>query len=218
MRPGDTIPTVSMDGNNTKLIYNDVTNSVFGAPPICVLRVGDFFHTKIAIDSLTIGYEDGRFDLNPEGIGVQPMIADVKIGFNFIGGHGLAGPIASLQNALSFNYYANTEMYDERAESTEDVTSQYDAELFESIKNQLGVIENDDNRENTTNGGVPIGVPITTNLDANNLNLVSGTISYTDIMKKLIDSTKSSLKTTIDTLEKINSEFLLGWITNIYKR
>ena len=61
-----------------------------------------------------------------------------------------------------------------------------DAELFESIKNQLGVIENDDNRENTTNGGVPIGVPITTNLDANNLNLVSLTITYTDIMKKLI--------------------------------
>ena len=210
MRPGDTIPTVSMDGNNTKLIYNDVTNSVFGAPPICVLRIGDFFHTKIAIDSLSIGYEDGRFDLNPEGIGVQPMIADVKIGFNFIGGHGLAGPIASLQNALSFNYYANTEMYDERAESTEDVTSQYDAELFESIKNEIGVIESDDNRGNTTNGGVPIGVPVTTYLDPNNLNLVSGTISYTDIMKKLIDSTKASLTTTIDTLQKINSEFLLG--------
>ena len=211
MRPGDTIPTVSMDGNNTKLIYNDVTNSAFGAPPICVLRIGDFFHTKIVISSLSIKYEDGRFDLNPEGIGIQPMIADVSIGFDFIGGHGLAGPVASLQNALSFNYYANTEMYDERAEkSIDDEASKYDAELFESIKNQVGVIENDDNRENTTNGGVPIGVPITTNLDANNLNLVSGTITYTDIMKKLVDSTKTSLKTTIDTLEKINSEFLLG--------
>ena len=211
MRPGDTIPTVSMDGNNTKLIYNDVTNSAFGAPPICVLRIGDFFHTKIVISSLSIKYEDGRFDLNPEGIGIQPMIADVSIGFDFIGGHGLAGPVASLQNALSFNYYANTEMYDERAEkSIDDEASKYDAELFESIKNQVGVIENDDNRENTTNGGVPIGVPITTNLDANNLNLVSGTITYTDIMKKLVDSTKASLKTTIDTLEKINSEFLLG--------
>jgi hypothetical protein len=211
MRPGDTIPTVSKNDNGTQtLLYNDVTNSVFGAPPICVLRIGDFFHTKIAIDSLSIKYEDGRFDLNPEGIGVQPMIADVSISFNFIGGHGLAGPIASLQNALSFNYYANTEMYDERADSTEDVTSQYDAEIFEDIKNQIGVIESDDDRSNTTDGGVPIGVPITTFLDPNNLNLVSGTISYTEIMKKLIDSTKSSLSTTIDTLEKINSEFLIG--------
>ena len=217
MRPGDTIPTVSMDGNNTKLIYNDVTNSVFGAPPICVLRIGDFFHTKIAIDSLSIKYEDGRFDLNPEGIGVQPMIADVSVSFNFIGGHGLAGPIASLQNALSFNYYANTEMYDERAEATEDVTSQYDAEIFEDIKNQVGVIESDDDRSNTTDGGVPIGVPVTTYLDPNNLSLVSGTISYTEIMKKLIDSTKSSLTTTIDTLEKINSEFLIGGLQILTK-
>jgi hypothetical protein len=217
MRPGDTIPTVSMDGNNTKLIYNDVTNSVFGAPPICVLRVGDFFHTKIVIDSLSIGYEDGRFDLNPEGIGVQPMIADVKLGFNFIGGHGLAGPIAALQNALSFNYYANTEMYDERAESTEDVTSQYDAEIFEDIKNEIGVIESDDDRTNTTDGGVPIGVPVTTYLDPNNLNLVSGTISYTEMMKQLITSTKSSLTTTIDTLEKINSEFLIGGLQILTK-
>ena len=217
MRPGDTIPTVSMDGNNTKLLYNDVTNSVFGAPPICVLRIGDFFHTKIVIDSLSIKYEDGRFDLNPEGIGVQPMIADVSIGFNFIGGHGLAGPIATLQNALSFNYYANTEMYDERAESSEDVTSQYDAEIFEDIKNQVGVIESDDDRSNTTDGGIPIGVPVTTYLDPNNLNLVSGTISYTDIMKKLIDSTKSSLTTTIDTLEKINSEFLIGGLQILTK-
>ena len=217
MRPGDTIPTVSMDGNNTKLIYNDVTNSAFGSPPICVLRIGDFFHTKIVIDSISLKYEDGRFDLNPEGIGVQPMIADVSIGFNFIGGHGLAGPIASLQNALSFNYYANTEMYDERAEATEDVTSQYDAEIFEDIKNQLGVIEADDDRSNTNDGGVPIGVPITTYLDPNNLNLVTGTMSYKVIMKNLVDSTKSTLTTTIDTLEKVNSDLLIGGLQLLTK-
>ena len=217
MRPGDTIPTVSTDGNNTKLLYNDVTNSVFGAPPICVLRIGDFFHTKIAIDSLSIGYEDGRFDLNPEGIGVQPMIADVKLGFAFIGGHGLAGPIAALQNALSFNYYANTEMYDERAESTEDVTSQYDAEIFNDIKNEVGVPTIGSNNPNTTDGGVPIGVPVTAYLDVNNLNLVSGTISYTELMKQLITNTKASLTTTIDTLEKINSEFLIGGLQILTK-
>jgi hypothetical protein len=100
-------------------IYNDVSNSAFGAPPICVLRIGDFFNTKIAIDQISLKYDDGKFDLNPEGIGIQPMIATVSISFSFIGAHGLAGPVAKLQNALSFNYYANTEMYDERAESTE---------------------------------------------------------------------------------------------------
>ena len=32
--------------------------------------------------------------------------------FNYIGGQGLKGPVERLQNALSFNYYGNTEMYD----------------------------------------------------------------------------------------------------------
>ena len=31
--------------------------------------------------------------MNPEGIGVQPMIANITLGFNFIGGNGLAGPV-----------------------------------------------------------------------------------------------------------------------------
>jgi hypothetical protein len=58
--------------------------------------------------------------MNPEGIGIQPMIANVTMNFDFIGGMGLAKPVEQLQNALSFNYYANTEIYDERAVWTED--------------------------------------------------------------------------------------------------
>jgi hypothetical protein len=217
MRPGDTIPTVSKNDNGTEnLLYNDVTNSVFGAPPICVLRIGDFFHTKIVIDSLSIKYEDGRFDLNPEGIGVQPMIADVTLSFNFIGGHGLAGPIAQLQNALSFNYYANTEMYDERAESTEDVTSQYDAEILADAKNTLGIVDTNANRPIENDGGVPIGVVQTSSIDVTT-SAVTGTITYKEIMKKLSDSTKTCLKTTFDVLEKTNSDLLIGGIQMLTK-
>ena len=40
--------------------------------------------------------------------------------------------IDTLQNALTFNYYANTEMYDERAEATED-TSKLDKEIIDDI-------------------------------------------------------------------------------------
>ena len=47
----------------------------------------------------------------------MPMIADVNIGFKFIGGSDLAGPITRLQNAVSFNYYANTSVYDDRADT-----------------------------------------------------------------------------------------------------
>jgi len=94
----------------------DANNLAFGRAPICILRVGDFFYTKIAIDSLSIDYEPLVWDLNPEGIGVQPMIANVSLSFKFIGAESLYGPINKLQNALSFNYYANSGIYEARAD------------------------------------------------------------------------------------------------------
>ena len=95
-------------------------NLSFGRPPICILRIGDFFHTKVAINSLQISYDGPQWDLNPEGIGVQPMIATVTLSIDLIGGHSLVGPINRLQNAVSFNYYANTEMYDVRSDTIVD--------------------------------------------------------------------------------------------------
>ena len=94
----------------------NASNLAFGAPPICVLRIGDFYNTKIIIESLGIEYDDSTWDLNDEGIGVMPMMATINIGFKFLGGSDLSGPIARLQNAVSFNYYANTSVYDQRAE------------------------------------------------------------------------------------------------------
>ncbi len=101
-------PTTNSDGNPDNL--------AFGRPPVCILRLGDFYHTKIIIDSLTIDYDPLVWDLNPEGVGVQPMIANVTISFAFIGGSSLKGPINRLQNAVSFNFYANSEIYDPRSE------------------------------------------------------------------------------------------------------
>lgn len=104
-------------------------NLAFGRPPICILRIGDFFHTKVVIDNLSIDYEPLVWDLNPEGIGVQPMIANVTLSLKLIGGSSLMGPINKLQNALSFNYYANSHVYDPRADyiATKD-------DLVESVK------------------------------------------------------------------------------------
>lgn len=92
------------------------TNLAFGRPPVCILRIGDFYNTKIVIDSVNIDYEPLVWDLNPEGVGVQPMIANVSMSFKFIGASSLMGPINKLQNALSFNYFANTQVYDVRAD------------------------------------------------------------------------------------------------------
>jgi len=91
-------------------------NLAFGRPPVCVLRLGDFYYTKIIINSINIQYDTPQWDLNPEGIGVMPMFAKVTLDFAFLGGSDLAGPISRLQNAVSFNYYANTGVYDNRAE------------------------------------------------------------------------------------------------------
>jgi hypothetical protein len=108
MRPGDTITKdVGISGCDAK-------NTAFGRPPVSVLRIGDFYHTKIIINSLNISYDPLLWDLNPEGIGVQPMLAKVNLSFKYIGGQGLRRYVDQLQNALTFNYYANTDVYDER--------------------------------------------------------------------------------------------------------
>ena len=118
-------------------------NLSFGRPPFCVLRVGDFYHTKILIESISINYGENTWDLNPEGVGVQPMMANIEINFTFLGGSDLGGPINRLQNAISFNYYANTSVYDDRAktyvaqeyeEATEHVWTHEDGtEMYELI-------------------------------------------------------------------------------------
>ena len=101
LRPGDTIPII-----NNKL-DKTARNTTFGPPPICVLRIGDFYHSKVCIKDINISYDDSPWDLNPEGIGIQPMIADVTIQISFLGGQGLEKPVERLQNALSSNFFAN---------------------------------------------------------------------------------------------------------------
>ena len=93
-------------------------NSVFGKQPICVLRIGDHFFTKIIIENLTIDYNEFPWDTNPEGFGMQPMLADITLNIKIIGGQSLKGPIDALQNAVSFNYYANSTFSDDDVYAT----------------------------------------------------------------------------------------------------
>lgn len=94
---------------------NRPNNMAFGMPPVCILRIGDFYNCKVIFDSLSINYEQ-LWDVNPEGIGVQPLIANVSLSFKMLGGSSMLGPINKLQNAISFNYYANSEVFDPRAD------------------------------------------------------------------------------------------------------
>jgi hypothetical protein len=83
-------------------------NSVFGRQPICILRIGDFFYTKVIIESVNFDYTETTWDMNPEGFGMQPMLAKITLNMKLIGGQSLKGPIDALQNAVAFNYYANS--------------------------------------------------------------------------------------------------------------
>jgi outer membrane protein OmpA-like peptidoglycan-associated protein len=203
MRPGQTIPVIGPDGNPK---YNDALNTSFGAPPVLVLRVGDFFHTKIIPNSLGIQYEPLLFDINPEGIGVQPMLAKITLGFDFIGGHGLAEPVKQLQNALSFNFYANTEIYDERSVATEDTTERDEKLVGKIVKGGgtatppvgAGTVQN----QIPEKGGGTIGTILSTNYQSNN-EVEVGDIDYTPLMKELSDGSKNYFTTIFNQLRTI---------------
>lgn len=111
-RQGDTIGASDQNGMSAN-------NLAFGRPPFCILRLGDFYYQKIVIRNINITYDPLVWDLNQEGVGVVPLIANVSISFNFIGGGDLTGPVRRLQNAMSFNYYANGRLYDNRADRIE---------------------------------------------------------------------------------------------------
>jgi hypothetical protein len=199
MRPGQTIPVIGTDGRPK---YNDALNTSFGAPPILVLRVGDFYNTKIVPTSLGISYDPLHLDINPEGIGVQPMLAKISLSFNIIGGMGIKEPVQELQNALSFNYYANTEIYDERATPTED-TSKLDKYVVEKITNGLPPATTSQqgqiNSVQPKKGGSTIGV-IANETD----------MDYTPLLASLQEGLQGYFKTYYDSLEKISKDYNYG--------
>ena len=201
MRPGQTIPVIDTDGRPK---HNDALNTSFGAPPVLVLRIGDFYHTKIIPNRLGITYDPLLFDINPEGIGVQPMIAKITLSFDFIGGNGLAGPVEQLQNALSFNYYANTEIYDERAVATEDTSERDNAIVGKLVPNSpssptVGDIPNNIPQK----GGETIGkiLGASSNDDGT---IETGELDYSGLISELSTSTKDFFSTIYNKLKSIN--------------
>jgi len=202
VRPGDTIPTY--DATSKKFIQNDAINTSFGSPPVLILRVGDFYNTKIIPTTLSLSYEN--LDINPEGIGIQPMIANVSLNFNIIGGMGLKEPIDKLQNALSFNYYANTEMYDDRADETED-TSKLDEALIAAIfeKKPFNAVLN--NNLPITNGGTTIG-----NIESKfyTQSGLTGILNYKQIQDSLLDETIAYFEAFNNTVETTIIDYGFG--------
>ena len=202
MRAGDTIPTIKDVGGTQQVQYNNATNTAFGAPPVLILRIGDFYNTKIIPTSLSFSYE--ALDINPEGIGIQPMIANVSMSFHFVGGSGLKTAVDKLQNALSFNYYANSEIWDDRADVTskEKFLEVLDKEFLDMdtapappTLNQASPNSGQDN--NSTVGAILTNV-VTENGE-------TGTISYGNFMAKFVTDTQTYFTNVVNkTKETVN--------------
>jgi hypothetical protein len=203
MRPGDTIPTVKFDNGNQKLDYSVATNTSFGAPPVLVLRVGDFFNTKIIPENLSLKYEE--LDFNPEGIGVQPMIATVTLSFNFVGGSGLKESVDKLQNALTFNYYANTEIYDDRADVTDASYKIIDEDFLRSvITNAEPPTINQATPNNGQSNNKTIGDILTTVVSGTSQ---TGTTSYSSIMDKMVEESQNYFTNVVNKNREVSNQY-----------
>ncbi len=212
IRPGDTIPVKQL-GTDINGTVVDARNTTFGPPPVCVLRIGDFYHSKIVITAMNITYENSTWDLNPEGIGVQPMVADVTLQVNFIGGQGIKEPVAKLQNALSSNFYANTEVYDYRADSTvdQDKLVKFNVDFLEKLTGGVETpkISEIPTEDKTKKDGTWIGSQNGTKM------------TYKEVIQSLFKSTNdyfTAFKNTYTKLtESYGKEFLPLFISQTYR-
>lgn len=215
IRPGETIPVKGVSDSSDL----NARNTTFGPPPICVMRIGDFYNSKVAIRDVNIEFEEDLWDLNPEGIGVQPMIANVTLQISFIGGHGLEKPVEKLQNALSSNFYANTEMYDPRSISSgsevggKDLTT-FRKEFLEGLvedfgRNKTTTSQDPANGEKSITAGLYVGEVDDTTIDYKTLvtKLYSDAVFYFATFKNAYDQL----------LETYGSKLLSMFISPTYR-
>jgi hypothetical protein len=201
IRPGDTIPIKGISDESDL----PARNTSFGPPPICVLRIGDFYHSKIIIRDVNITYEDSVWDMNPEGIGVQPMIANVSLQINFIGGQGMESTVERLQNALSSNFYANTEMYDERSISTNTKIGGKDAEEF--TKEFLGQLQKSNPSTPEHLNDSANAQDVMTGWYIGEYNQSKSAITYTNLVKDIFNKTEEYFSKFESTYNIINKRF-----------
>lgn len=88
---------------------NNISNAVFGKPPVIVFKLGDMYNTKAMITSLNLSFENELpWDLNPEGFGVQKMGCKVTMNLNLIGASTIERPKSHILNGESRRFYANS--------------------------------------------------------------------------------------------------------------
>ena len=138
------------------------------------------------------------------------MLADVNMSFFMIGGQGLKEPVNRLQNALSFNYYANTEVYDDRSVVTEE-RDELNQEIWESIESTVSFgSDNRPTNEDIPTKGVTIGTiksdVITTYPTTDNAT-TSGQTSFKTIMATAVSDVKNYANSITDSLNQVATRY-----------
>jgi len=132
------------------------------------------------------------------------MIANVTMAFNFVGGSGLKSAVDKLQNALTFNYYANAEIWDDRA----DVTAQ--EKFLEVLDNEFLAMDtppapptaNQASPNSGQDNNSTIGTTLTNVVTASG---ETGTISYGNFMAKFVTETQTYFTNVVNkTKETVN--------------
>jgi hypothetical protein len=135
--------------------------------------------------------------------------------FKFVGGSGLKESIDKLQNALTFNYYANTEMWDDRADVTDDSLKVLDKEFLQLVNQAAAPTVNQVPNLNGQSNENTIGDRITTVVTASG---ETGTISYQQFMDNFVSTTQTYFQTVVnksrDALNQYNNAILQNWSTS----
>jgi hypothetical protein len=156
-----TRPRQTIDSMN-----DTASNNLFGKMPICVLRIGDYIHSKVVVNNVNIDYSETTWDMNPEGMGMQPMVAKVTMDLSVIGGMALEWPINKILTANDFNFVANGDFYDKDGYYSKDRYDYKKAVKPSTDPNKKGVPEDPVWKETPSN---PVSNPVPTNPPPPNL-------------------------------------------------
>jgi hypothetical protein len=134
------------------------------------------------------------------------MIAKVTMAFNFVGGSGLKESVDKLQNALTFNYYANTEIYDDRADSTDSSYKVIDKEFIQSsaLSNVPPPTINDAKPNDALNNESTIGTIITNNISETGQ---TGNITYQTFMDKFVGETQNYFNSVVNKNKEVTTQY-----------
>jgi hypothetical protein len=100
-RPGSTLDKL----NNSQM----AVNSIFGKAPSVIMRIGDFWHSRVIIHSIQFEFGDEMtWDLNPEGMGVQPNLCTISMNITILGGMSMKYAVDQIQTAIDQNFLANS--------------------------------------------------------------------------------------------------------------